>query len=306
MIFFKELQEREKVIEAEFDRLIDIAYKNQTHPGDLLLMHVNGFFDLYTVKSNAFYNENKSLYSIGHSNEGLSEITDYKFINQYREKNVSSVTREEYLKHFEWSEERANEISEFQAMEEIGIHSEMSIYIKVWEADMIIKRLYQFVRLINGEPYDWNFKLKKTHKDKKNTGSKITVLTKEIRDRIKDHFECIFNLFKNTYKPQIRNSIAHSNYSMMGRHIQLNNFVENDPFAQIEALSFDEWIDIFHDTMILYNQYIRLDNVINKFYGNIAMTHNNEMQVRIIDNNGKQSFLMLTYRPEWNDWVPKN
>lgn len=306
MIFLEKLQEREKVIEVEFDRLIAIAYKNQTHPGDLLLLHVNGFFDLNTVKSNKFYNENKSLYSIGPGIEGLSERTHSNFINQYRNNNISPFTYLDYLKLIEWSPERQNEINQLNQIEEIGIQLEMLIYIKFWEADSIIKKLYQFVALLNGEPYHWNFKIENSPKDKDNTGSRRKILSSKIRDKIKNHSEVLFNLFKNTYKPQIRNSIAHSNYSMMGRHIQLNNFVENDPFAQIVALSFDEWVDIFHDTMILYNQYKRLDNSINKLYGNIATQNNNEMQVRITDNKGKQSFFMLTYRPEWNDWVPKN
>lgn len=43
MIFIDKLKEREQLLNPEFDRLIDLAWNNQSHIGDLLLLHINGF-----------------------------------------------------------------------------------------------------------------------------------------------------------------------------------------------------------------------------------------------------------------------
>ncbi len=44
MIFKDKLDEKTKLIRPEIDKLLDLALKNQNHIGDLLLCHVNGFF----------------------------------------------------------------------------------------------------------------------------------------------------------------------------------------------------------------------------------------------------------------------
>jgi hypothetical protein len=130
----------------------------------------------------------------------------------------------------------------------------------------------------------------------------ISIIRKLIRDRIEAHSPTLYQIIKDTYKTQIRNSIGHSNYSFLGRHIHPNNYIKEDPHSQIRAISFDEWIDIFHNTLILYNEYIRMNSLINDHYAQIANENGNTMEIFVTEKNGKQYPTYIEYRPEWKDW----
>lgn len=305
MIFIDKLKEREKILNPEFDRLIDLAWKNQSHKGDLLLVHINGFYEESISKNNALSDKKYNPHVIGLGPEGHSELAHYSFINKYRTTNISKLNYSEYLKLHEYTPERSKEIDELVDLEETSIQLEMLVYLKFWEADMIIKKLYQFVRILHGEPYDWYFKVQESSRDKNSSGSRQDIIRLKIRDRLQKHSQIVCYLITNTYKTQIRNSIAHSNYSFLGRNIHPNNFIEGDPFAQLRYITFDDWIDIFHNTLVLHNQYIRMNNEINNFYAGIAKKNGNEMEIRITEKNGKQYPVILEYRPEWEDWTPK-
>lgn len=305
MIFIDKLKEREKILNPEFDRLIELAWQNQSHKGDLLLLHINGFYEESINKSNAYFDKKYNPHVIGLGQEGHSEIAHYKFIDKYRTTNISKLNYSNYLKLHEYTPERSQEIDELVDLEETGIQLEMLVYLKFWEADMIIKKLYQFVRILYGEPYDWYFKVQESPRSKNSSGSRHNIIRLKIRDRLHKHSQLVYDMITNTYKTQIRNSIAHSNYSFLGRNIHPNNFIEGDPSAQLHNITFDEWIDIFHNTLVLHNQYIRMNNEINNFYAGIAKKNGNEMEIRVTEMNGKQYPVILEYRPKWKDWTPK-
>lgn len=306
MIFKDKLEEKGQIIRPEIDKLLDKAWKNQAHVGDLLLFHINGFYQKDTLIWNENHPENRlNPHVIGPGSEGHSENAHYSFIHKYRTTNIFKHTYPEYLKLHEWKPERKNEIDELVDIEETSIQLEMLIYLKFWEADMIIKKLYQFTRALNGEHYDWYFKICESNRDKLCTGARQDIIRKKIRDKIKPHSENIYQSIKDSYKTQIRNSIAHSNYSFLGRNIHPNNYIKDDPHASIRSLSFDEWVDMFHNTLILHNEYVQMNNLINEHYAKIAKEHDNTMEVLITEKDGKQYPLYVEYRPEWKDWKYK-
>lgn len=104
------------------------------------------------------------------------------------------------------------------------------------------------------------------------------------------------------YKTQIRNSIAHSNYSIMSRNIHPNNYVAKDKAAQIQNLPFDEWIEMFHFTLALYNELIGLGNKIRSHYAGVASTQENRIEVLVPDKLGNLRPTIIMYRPEFNDF----
>lgn len=302
MIFTDKLQELHDIYQPEFDKLFNIAWKNQANIGDLLLLHINGFYQedilLYNTKNNNKLNP----HTIGPGHEGHSEFTHYTFIDKYRNTNISKYSHAEYLKLHEWSKERIKEIDELAADEAISIQVEMLIYLKFWEADMIIKKFYQFVRILSSEHYDWYFKIAESSRDSNSLNKRQDILRKEIRDKIKPYSALIYDLIKSTYKTQIRNSIAHSNYSIHGRYIHLNNYIKDDPHSQLQVISFDEWITIFHNTITFHNHYIRLNNVINDFYASLIDKYGNLVEIMVTEKNGKQYPLYIEYRHYWKDW----
>lgn len=305
MIFIDQLKEREKILNPEFENLLDLALNNQSHIGDLLLLKINGFYDESFAGFTTDNGKKLNPHVIGPGSSGHSESTHYSFIHKYRTTNIYESSYSEYLKKHEWSSEGSKEIDELVELEETGIQLEMLIYLKFWEADMVIKKLYQFMRIINGEHYDWHFKIQESSRDKNCTGSRQDLIRLKVRDRLKDYSTLFYDLIHKTYKTQLRNSIAHSNYSFLGRNIDLNNFIKDDPYSQLHGLTFDEWIDIFHNTIVLHNQYIRMNNMINDFYADLALKNGNEMEIRITEKDGKQYFLYVEYRPEWQDWKYK-
>lgn len=303
MIFKDKLKEKGLIIRPEIDKLLDIAWNKQAHIGDLLLFHINGFYQEDTLIWNENNPEKKfNPHVIGPGSEGHSEQAHYSFIHKYRTTNISKLTYPEYLKLHECTQERSKEIDELVDIEETSIQLEMLIYLKFWETDMIIKKLYQFTRALNGEFYDWYFKVSESNRDKTSTGTRQDILRKSVRDKIKPHSEKLYQVIKDTYKTQIRNSIAHSNYSFLGRHIHPNNYIKDAPHASIRALSFNEWIDMFHNTLVLHNEYIRMNNLINDHYAKLASKHDNTMEILVTEKDGKQYPLYVEYRPEWKDW----
>ncbi len=223
MIFKEILFETEDVIRPEMQRLIELANKNQNHQGDLLLLYVNGFYDESLL---GFKGRNPHV--VGPGLEGHSEHTHYRFIHEYRTNNISEFSYEEYLEMVKFKNKKYTEQQEkLKFDEEISVQAEMLIYLKFWESDLIIKRLYQLARLLDGEPYDWYFKLSSNHFVENTTGARHIIIRELIRDRIEPHSQIIADLIRNTYKTQIRNAIAHSNYWIINRRIALTNYEKN-------------------------------------------------------------------------------
>lgn len=305
MIFKDILNQKTEALSPEFDKLLKLAFKNQTHFADLLLIHINGFYNPEVL---LFGPEKLNPHVIGPNYEGASEHAHYSFIHKYRIGYIHQMSHTEYVKQFvmdEWNEEISNRNNEIIEAEETSIQLEMLIYLKFWEADMIIKKFYQFVRLLNKQHYDWHFKISESSRDKNCTGKRQDIIRVLIRDKLSKHSPYISELIKDTYKTQIRNSIAHSNYSFQGRYIHPNNYIKGNPHSQLKSLSFDDWIHTFHNTIVLYNEYIHMNNLINEHYAEMANKNNNELEIQVTETSGKKYTLPIIYRPEWKDWYYK-
>jgi hypothetical protein len=305
MIFKDKLTQLNSLIEGEFNQLYTDIIANQNHDGDLLLLLENCSYKADYI--DAKYAPAKvGTYIMGPGKEGHSEHAHYDFIHQYRTRFIHPNPLPEYLSLHEYSPERQQEIDKLVSEESITIQLEMLIYLKIWEMDMFIKKLYQLVRLSLGEPYDWHFKIKETNRENAGTDTRQNIIRLDIRDRIKKLYPNLYTAIKTSYKTQIRNSIAHSKYSFLGRNIHPNNFIQTDPAAQIKSVSFDEWIDIFHYTLLIYNNMISLTNKANEHCANLALHNQNKVEIRIgrkfpIEEDTTGQF---EFRSEFKDWMP--
>lgn len=309
MIFKDKFEEKSKVISPEIDRLLQIAWEKQAHVGDLLLFRINGTYQEDTLlwnKNNP--DDRRNPHVIGPGTEGHSEQAHYSFINKYRTTHIHEMNHADYVKQFimkDFTEEKRKKNDELIGVEETTIQLEMLIYLKFWESDMIIKKFYQFTRALNGQHYDWYFKVSESNRDKSSTGTRQKIIRDEIRDKIEPHSETLYQIITDVYNTQIRNSIAHSNYSFLDRNIHPNNYIKEDPHSNILFLSFDDWIDKFHSTIVLHNEYIRMNNLINEHYAKIASKQNNTIEILVTEKDGKQYPFYLEYRPKWQDWTFK-
>jgi len=276
-----------------------MALTNQHHPNDLLLIDINGFYT-----SNTFDMGNgrrSSNYAIGPGAEGHSESLHYGFIHAYRTNYIADKLHSEYLKDHEYSPEKSQIIDELTEAEGLTIQMEMLVFLKIWEMSQYLKNLYEFVRILNGEHYEWHFKLR-AGDDNTGIATAQELIRVHIRDEIRQYSEPIYTTFRTAYKSQIRNSIAHSNYSFMGRNIHPNNHRTNVNYLQITNLPFDEWIDMFHSTLILHNAYLILKNRIHSYYRELALSSNNRLEIRINKQDGTEELGHVEYRTNIDDW----
>ncbi len=306
MLFKDKLNKIEINLSTEFDRLFEKVIENQSHDGDLLLILENGFYnpEVYTWNN---LNKKISPYMIGPNHDGHSSNTHYEFIHTYRTGAIADLSYPDYLEKLKYIPEKRKQIGQMQKFEGQTIQLEMLIYLKIWEADKFIKKFYQIARLLHGIPYDWHFKIAESNRDNEATGNRKTIIIKKIRDKLKDEFQEIHKAFKIAYKTQIRNSISHSKYSIVGRNIHLNNYIKDDTHSQLHSLSFDEWIDILHYTMIIYNEQIKFFKKTKRFYSEFAKRYENKIQIKINrkEPEEKEELKFLKYTPfhEFGRWT---
>ena len=87
----------------------------------------------------------------------------------------------------------------------------------------------------------------------------------------------------------------------------MNNYVKEDPASQLHGLKFDEWIEMFHHTMIIYNEQIGLFEKARRLYSETAKHHDNLILVRVNrqDPEERTELRFLKYRqltPEFGRW----
>jgi hypothetical protein len=236
--------------------------------------------------------------------EGHSEDTHHKFIGQYI-KGVTNLTYDEYVKMVTYDPLRIKEVDQLVDEESMSVQMEMLIYIKIWESDAFIKKLYQLARLVNHEEYDWHFKIK--GHDKNDTGgiTRSVLIRDYIIEKFKSTIPLLHQFINESYFAQIRNSIAHSQYAILGRSIILNNYVETNDNS-VSHLTFDRWTDIFHETLVLYTLYHEFFLRVNDIYYEESQIDDGSVEIRVnrLHPTKSTNYRMLYTRPFFKDWSP--
>lgn len=269
------------------DNLFDMAWRNQTHPQDLLLVDQHGF---YSDKFAGHSVRRLSGYMIGPGFIGPALQTFYGFIDWYRKSHVLSQQELDAL--------RAQDTGK-DGVEHLMAQMELSIYLRFWEVDSLLKRYYQLTSLACAEPYDWHFEIPVDPR----RGSKNELIREKIRDRVKDVCPAFYALVKDNYLSQLRNAIAHSHFLMIGRSIRFLNFSE-DPQAHspLRGMTFDEWYRRFHTTLLLHNATICAFQRYREDYKQLTLRNGNRIEIRIRRPDGSDAMGELGYCRN-NTWV---
>jgi hypothetical protein len=304
MIFADKYEALYPKISSEFNRLLSLAFQKQSHQGDLLILYNNGFYNEEMEYHNKKFGSNYLIYTIGNRGENFSETAHNDFIQKFRVSNFISYNYEEYSKLHELSKLSYEEKKQLLEFETSTIQMEMLCYLKFWESDAIITKLYQFVRLLNGKSYDWKFRIKKFPREKNTNGTIGEIIRENILKDIEIVSPILHDLLINSYDSQIRNSIAHSNYAFPGNEIWLNNFSENPlNYSPRHSISFDEWNIIFNNTLVLHSTYMDLKNNINQKYIDSCLSSNDMVEVKIPDDNQNNSKSYLKLIRESGKWT---
>jgi hypothetical protein len=295
MLYKDKLTDIRNILKPEIERLFSLAISKQKHDGDLLLFVLNGF---YNEKIKEFNNDyiNYKPYAIGLGVHGHSEQTHNTFIDNYRKNYIhpqKSIEYSEWLKNEPFNSDKNKEIEIKTAEEAISVQLEMLIYIKIWESDYFIKKLYEFIKILKSENYDWHFKITESKKDKEGYGARHKIIREDIRDSIKDLSPKIYNLINETYFSQIRNAIAHSTYFIIGRSIVFNNNEPDLDSSIFSSMSFDEWGKIIHNTLILHNELNVLERLILSHYDKEASKSDGICRILVTEKDNTNYELKL-------------
>ena len=159
--------------------------------------------------------------------------------------------------------------------------------------------MLQLSTLALGKPYDWHLNIPEYSRE----GSKQEIIRNEIRDRLIDICPKFYSLIKGTYLTQIRNAIAHSQFYMGGRIIGYLNY-SDDPqaYCPIRVLTYIEWAEYFHNTLLLHNALKRnLDKYQDKYYEETRKT--GFIEVRITKDDNSILLERLGLKKQGKDWT---
>lgn len=303
-MLFKNLldQEYRKMLPV-FDDVLNMAFQSQTHYGDMLLVNENaGYYKDVEKADNLPFVPDP--YTIGPQLEEHSEATHHKFIGEYV-KTASTEHYKKYLKAVVYNPDKSSEIEQLTDNEEFTIQIEMLIYLKIWESDTFIKKMYQLARLINGEDYDWHFKIKGHDKNDVGGLPRSVLINDHVAKKFTKKLPKIAKYFTSCYKSQIRNAIAHSQYAILGRSIILNNHIDEKKNS-LSHITFDNWTKMFHQTIMIYSLYIKFFNRVNDIYYESSQIDNLSVEIRInrLYPKAETRYMMLYTRPYFKDWSP--
>ncbi len=302
MLFQEILNEKYKSLKPCFNDLFDLSIKNQTHSGDLLLVMENAVLGDEKDPDNP--DNLKLYYNIGLDIEGHCESTNSEFIGAYVN-DPNKISYQEYLKLHQYSPERTKEIDQIAFDEAISIQVEMLIYLKIWEGETFLKKWYELCRLISGEDYDWHFKIQSSGQKVPGGLQRYDIFKTHIKEKLKKHIPQLYDSFTKSHKSQIRNAIAHSQYAILGRNITLNNFKKQNA-DHVNHLTFDEWVDVFHETIVLFTLYLEFFQRVKEYYYNLTKPFKLKKEIRV--NRFfpfSTSYLTVLHSREYfKDWSP--
>jgi hypothetical protein len=251
MIFEEILQTYKDSVKKAVAELFKNAFKNQVNDTDLLLVLENGFKQDYS--QDQLKRLKITPYFIGPEIIGLRYDSFYKFINEYR--NL-------VFKRSDYELELKKQFSERSYLLNYTIEQELLIYLKFWETDLILRRLYNLSRLARGLNYEWEY-----HQVFFNDRRKL--VKEEIQNNLKIITPIFYILIDEIYNRQIRNAVGHSQYYFLYDSIVLTNKKESIHY-KLNSITLPDWEILFHKNILFYNYMIYYYNLYSKKYQKLA------------------------------------
>ena len=288
MIFIDLIEGLNDAVRNAVEELFDAAWKNQSHPQDMLLVDQHGFHNQMLA------DVQETPYVIGVGEIGYGDRTFYEFIDWYRKSHLWERAK---------FEEQVENDQDLRNQEELIVQIEQSIYLRFWEAASLLKRYCQLTALACGEPYDWHLEIPVDLRQ----DSKSGLIRKKIRNRVKDTCPHFYGLVKENYISQIRNAIAHSQFYIIARGIHFLNYSKDaKAHAPLKGISFDQWYRIFHTTLLLHNETIRAFSQYRERYKHKTLKNGNRISIRITGQNRPDWRGDLGIRHDRDEWMWRN
>ncbi|MBK7946563.1 MAG: hypothetical protein IPJ85_15260 [Flavobacteriales bacterium] len=237
MLFEEILERLRPEVEEAVAELFQTIYRNLDHPQDLLLTEIGQFTEI----DNGF---GPGLGGWDHE----AEHTQYEFYDMYRKAFLANESRKETFDKAEKDPDVAKAIRQ-------TIQFEMMVYLRFWEADRILKKLYHYTQLALGQPFNWQYTIGPDD-------SRQELIRLQIRDPLQSTCPKYYNLLKSIYRSQVRNAVAHSQFYITDNSIGFTNY---DPkrHAPHTQERYPWWEEIFHRVVLFYNELLRHQRRLN-------------------------------------------
>lgn len=270
-------------VRIAIDELWDAAFKNQKNENDLALILANGSMNNFpeeTLKRLKITN-----YQIGHDFVHFRYNTFFDFFMQYK------GLRDE---------------DEYQLIHDKQLHNEtmtqmqLLAYMKFWETDLILKRLYNLARLSQGKDFMWNV-------SQKELNERRTLVKDEIQNPVKDLCPHFFDFIESVYSRQLRNAIAHSQYYILYDSINLTN-KEESKYYELDSITFEKWDEIFTKVILMHNHMINNFNKNHDFFARKSIQKHNGLLVYFPENDerGLKKTGWIKWDEERHTWFWNN
>jgi hypothetical protein len=272
MLFKDTLNNLKPEVDTAVTELFNAVQSNQTHEQDLLLTHINGSYE----ESLKEYKEKLSPFVFGPGGWIYNaDETQYRFYDAYRH-TIEEIPRDVYFEDFD-----SNLKKQFDY--DFLLQIELMVFLKFWESEPMLKRLYQLSNLAQGKNYDWYFNMASSGKPHK-------IIRTLVRDPIKDICPKYYKLLKDIYLSQIRNAAAHSQFYILHKKIGFCNY--NKKHSPLTQIDFSDWEQRFHKLILLYNAILYHLNETHKEY-----------VARQVDKEFGLEVRLTATKSSWIKWV---
>lgn len=280
MLFAETLESVRAEVKEAVAEFFAAAHRNQTHPNDILLPQWGVYVDDQLPGYKPF--------GPGPSGwKSEEEYTQYELYHNYRKTAV--VEKKEFYPAMAG-------LSELQRSMKTSIQIELMIYLKFWETDRILFKLYQYTQLALGKSFHWQFAIKPNRKAHE-------IIRTEIRDPLEHVCPKFYALVKRIFISQVRNAAAHSQYYVTDSHVGFTNY---DPanHACLTQQCHDWWFEIFHRLILFYNELIAHEAKIDKSaQGRDTLSLGQGIEIRYTDPmKGKEDLVQWTYDHQRETW----
>lgn len=168
------------------------------------------------------------------------------------------------------------------------INLELMIYTHIWESKPFLKKLFRLSTVLDGQPYPWEVQIQDMGKHK--------FIRETIRPIFDNKFTPLGTILRKCFHTTIRNSFAHSEYSIDEKNKKIWFDSTDNSSWKLESCTFDEWSERFiYSSLFAYllieEFFNHRKSLINDFNRNIFTIAHPSM------TNGIRE-VEIKYRPE--------
>lgn len=285
MLFLETIKKYEIEVETAVNELFTAVQNNQTHEQDLLLVDINGFYQPVSIGHSKY-----SPFMFGPQGwEYYTDRAQYDFFDNYR-RLIFESPKKEFFTNFHNDKEK-------QSLFSFTTQIELMIFLKFWESNRTIKKLYQLTNLAKGNNYNWHFEISKDD-------SMHEIIRLKIRDPLKTICPNFYKLIKDIYLSQIRNATAHSDFYIIDDTIGFNNYNPKN-HAPLTQIKFAEWENRIVKLILLFNKLIKHFNDARRGYIGQQIDKEFGLQIRMTESDGTETYRFIKYHeiPGRQDWI---